>query len=118
VRRQDKRRREEIQDIVEAKVAARTKKIEALMAQYEQQAVTDVLTGLLNRRGGEESIKKHIACSRRIKTAISFILMDIDNFKKVNDRYGHATGDLVISGVTNALKQQLRTADIGIRWGG
>lgn len=117
-RKQNERRREDIERIVETRVAERTVKLEMLMAQYEQQAMTDALTGLLNRRGGEESIQKHIARSRRVKTAISFVLMDIDHFKKVNDRYGHATGDLVIEGVAHALRENLRTADIGIRWGG
>ncbi len=109
---------EKLEKIVEDRVATRTEKIKALMDHYEQQAMTDALTGLLNRRGGEESIQKHISRSLRVKTAISFVLVDIDHFKKINDRYGHATGDLVISGVANALRENLRTADIGIRWGG
>lgn len=109
---------EKLEKIVEDRVAIQTEKMKALMAQYEQQAMTDALTGLLNRRGGEESIEKHIYRSRRVKTAISFVLMDIDHFKKINDRYGHATGDLVISGISNALREHLRTADFGIRWGG
>lgn len=117
-KQQNERRQQDIEKVVETRVAQRTEQLESLMAQYEQQAMTDALTGLLNRRGGEEAIEKNIARSLRIKTAISFVLMDIDHFKKVNDRYGHATGDLVISGVTNALRENLRTADFGIRWGG
>lgn len=104
--------------IIEERVAQRTQQLKMLMSQYEQQAMTDALTGLLNRRGGEEAIQRHIARSMRVKTSISFVLMDIDHFKKVNDRYGHATGDLVISGVTNALREHLRASDFGIRWGG
>lgn len=104
--------------VIEDRVAERTEKLEMLMSQFEYQAMTDALTGLLNRRGGEESIQKHIARSMRVKTAISFILMDIDNFKKINDRYGHATGDLVIGGVTNTIRNNLRTSDFGVRWGG
>ncbi len=107
-----------VEKVVEAKVAERTAEIEQKMMVYEQQAMTDALTGLLNRRGGEESIQHHIARSLRVKTAISFVLMDIDNFKQVNDTYGHATGDLVIAGVTNALRENLRTSDFGVRWGG
>jgi diguanylate cyclase (GGDEF)-like protein len=106
------------EEVIEARVRERTGKLEKLMTHYEQQAMTDALTGLLNRRGGEEAIQRNIARSLRIKTAISFILIDIDYFKKVNDRYGHATGDLVISGVSNAIRSNLRTADFGIRWGG
>jgi diguanylate cyclase (GGDEF)-like protein len=107
-----------IEVVIDKKVAERTDKLVKLMTHYEQQAMTDALTGLLNRRGGEDSIGHHIARSLRIKTGISFILVDIDHFKQVNDRYGHAVGDLVISGVANAIKTHLRNADFAIRWGG
>ena len=76
------------------------------------------MIGLLNRRGGEESINHHIARCIRVGTAMSFILVDIDYFKRVNDELGHAVGDTVISGVSHALKTTVRTADFAIRWGG
>lgn len=106
------------EDILEAKVAERTGQLAELVTKFEKQAMTDALTGLLNRRGGEDSIKHHIARSIRVKTAISFILLDIDHFKKINDEYGHGIGDSVISGVANIIKVNLRESDFAIRWGG
>ncbi len=107
-----------IEQVVEERVQSKTEVLVELVHHYEQQAMTDALTGLLNRRGGEESIQHHAARCVRVKTAMSFVLVDIDNFKKVNDKYGHAAGDQVISGVANILKKVVRTADFVIRWGG
>lgn len=108
----------EIEKVIEERVQSKTEHLVELVIQYEQQATTDALTGLLNRRGGEDSIQHHIARSQRVKTAISFILVDIDHFKRVNDQFGHAIGDTVISGVAHSLKTTVRTADLAIRWGG
>lgn len=85
---------------------------------FEKAATTDALTGLLNRRGCEEAINVNIARTRRIKTAFSFILCDIDHFKSVNDKFGHSTGDMVITGVARALRENLRISDFAGRWGG
>lgn len=104
--------------IIETKVAERTNELVQLVTHYEKQAMTDALTGLLNRRGGEEAIKPHIARSLRVKTAMSFILLDIDHFKMINDKYGHGVGDGVIAGVANIIKVNLRTSDFAVRWGG
>lgn len=108
----------EVEKVVEQKVAERTEQLTELVSQFEKQAMTDALTSLLNRRGGEETIGHHIARSMRINTAISFILVDIDHFKKVNDTHGHAIGDLVLSGVAQCIKKILRNSDFAIRWGG
>lgn len=104
--------------LLEHRVGLRTKELEEKMTAYEQAAMTDALTGLLNRRGGEEAISPHIARSRRIKTAMSFVLVDIDHFKRVNDVHGHAMGDKVLEAVASTIKQNLRTSDLAIRWGG
>lgn len=88
------------------------------MTEYEQQASTDAMTGLLNRRGGEASISNHIARSQRIASPISFLLVDIDKFKDFNDKYGHALGDTVISLVASCLRNNIRASDFAIRWGG
>jgi len=110
--------RDRVREDIELKVFQRTKELEEKMASYEQAAVTDALTGLLNRRGGEEAVAPHIARSRRINTAISFILIDIDNFKSINDTYGHSVGDSVLEAVAKTTRQHLRTSDLAIRWGG
>ena len=107
-----------IEQVVEERVQLKTEALVELVSHYEQQAMTDALTGLLNRRGGEESIQHHAARCTRVKTAMSFVLVDIDHFKRVNDRHGHAMGDDVISGVAQILKKVVRTADFVCRWGG
>lgn len=113
-----KEMRSSIEELVEARVAERTNNLVAQMTEYEQQASTDALTGLLNRRGGEAAITNHVARSKRLASPISFLLIDIDNFKIFNDQYGHATGDIVISSVASCLRDTIRASDIAIRWGG
>lgn len=107
-----------IEELVEVKVSERTSILVAQMSEYEQQASTDALTGLLNRRGGEAAITNHISRSKNLSSPLSFLLLDIDHFKDVNDKYGHAVGDAVISSVASCLKDNLRASDIAIRWGG
>lgn len=107
-----------LEKVVEEKVAERTVALVEQMSVFEQQASTDALTGLLNRRGAEAAISHHIARSRRLGSPISFLLLDIDHFKSVNDRYGHATGDVVISTVAASIRGNLRAADFAARWGG
>lgn len=107
-----------IEHLVEARVVARTRELVVQMSEYEQQASTDALTGLLNRRGGESAITNHIARSQRLGSPISFLLVDIDKFKDINDRFGHATGDTVISSVASCLRENVRASDVVVRWGG
>lgn len=110
--------RREFRASLEDRVELRTKELVEKMTAFEHVAMTDALTGLLNRRGGEEAISPHIARSKRIKTAISFVLVDIDHFKKINDTHGHSIGDRVLEEVSATIKKNLRTADLAIRWGG
>lgn len=107
-----------VEKLVEAKVSERTSILVAQMSEYEQQASTDVLTGLLNRRGGESAITNHIARSKSLSSPLSFLLMDIDHFKNINDNYGHAVGDEIITAVATCLKNNIRASDVATRWGG
>jgi diguanylate cyclase (GGDEF)-like protein len=84
----------------------------------EKIALTDALTGLLNRRGGEEFMVSHVARSRRRKAPISFVYIDIDHFKKINDNYGHKFGDCVLICIAGELQRKCRASDIVVRWGG
>jgi two-component system chemotaxis response regulator CheY len=81
-------------------------------------ANTDALTGLLNRRAFMEKLEKEIHRSRREKGLLSLIMMDIDHFKQVNDRYGHQAGDLVLREVSRLLQGSLRPYDFAGRYGG
>ncbi len=81
-------------------------------------ATTDSLTGVLNRRAFFERMEQEINRSLRENTSLSLILTDIDYFKKVNDRYGHQTGDMVLQRFTEQLLDSSRPYDIVGRYGG
>jgi diguanylate cyclase (GGDEF)-like protein len=84
----------------------------------ERLAVTDPLTGLANRRGGERSVASEISRARRQKTSLSCIFIDIDHFKRINDTFGHQAGDRLLRDLSDLLRRTLRAYDILIRWGG
>ena len=97
-----------------AAVVTRAKRFRALRGLM----VRDSLTGLLNHTTTNEQTKIELARARRIKNSLSFALLDIDHFKRVNDRYGHPAGDRVIKSLSNLLKQRLRATDVIGRYGG
>ena len=81
-------------------------------------ALTDALTGLGNRRAGEEALAREVSRSQRAQSPLSLLLLDIDRFKAVNDDYGHAVGDAVLRQVSSCLAQAARASDLVFRWGG
>lgn len=81
-------------------------------------ANTDPLTGILNRRAFMERMEQEINRSGRDNSPLSFILSDIDYFKKVNDTYGHQAGDIVLQKFSNRLKTSIRPYDFIGRYGG
>ncbi|OEY65143.1 GGDEF domain-containing protein [Marinobacter sp. X15-166B] len=81
-------------------------------------AATDPLTGLLNRRHMTEQVEKAVSLAERRRCPLSFLLLDVDRFKAINDTYGHEVGDQVLRGVAGVLRQQLRKQDLIARWGG
>ena len=83
-----------------------------------QYATLDALTGFYNRRQLDQRIKQEISGAKRRKTPLCAIMTDIDYFKKVNDTYGHAAGDLVLQTVAKIMRSQLREYDIAARYGG
>ena len=84
----------------------------------ERQALVDVLTGLANRRQGEEALSAELSRAERHGGTVGLILADLDDFKSINDRYGHPTGDLVLRAFADTLRETLREIDIAARWGG
>lgn len=84
----------------------------------EEMATTDKLTGLGNRQACELVAEQAVRLSQRRATALSAVIIDIDRFKEINDRYGHLIGDDVIRSVARAIKGCLREADFICRWGG
>ena len=84
----------------------------------QQLALTDFLTGLLNRRAFFKLAAPEFERSRRYQRPLSFILLDVDNFKIVNGTYGHLVGDQVLAGMARACQYSLRDADKLARYGG
>jgi diguanylate cyclase (GGDEF)-like protein len=86
--------------------------------EFEQLSVTDPLTGLLNRRYIEERLAEEITRSKRYRFPTSLMMMDVDEFKSYNDKYGHPAGDTALKLVAEVLKDSLRGADVAARYGG
>lgn len=89
-----------------------------LFQAVRNEAVTDALTGLYNRRYFEENLEKEVARSKRLNQPFSIIGIDLDFLKKINDTYGHSYGDLAIKTIANVLKTNARSIDIAARIGG
>lgn len=89
-----------------------------LFVKVKEQAVTDGLTGLYNRRYFEEYLKKEVTRAKRINQPFSIIGLDLDYLKKINDRYGHAYGDMAIKAIADVLKSNARSIDTAARMGG
>lgn len=89
-----------------------------LEAQLEQQAMTDPLTGLGNRRYLEDQAAIEVARAQRSGAPLSLIAVDLDHFKRINDSYGHDVGDLVLQAFANTARDQLRDGDVLCRIGG
>ncbi len=84
----------------------------------ERMATTDVLTGLPNRRLFLEEAPRILDLSVRSHTPVSFLMLDLDHFKKINDSRGHEAGDAVLAGVAAVLKETIRESDFPARMGG
>ncbi len=83
-----------------------------------RQAVTDELTGLFNHRRFQEVMSAEVERARRYDAEMGLIMLDIDNFKRVNDTYGHVQGDMVLREVARVLRQSAREIDEPARYGG
>jgi diguanylate cyclase (GGDEF)-like protein len=87
-------------------------------ALLEHQAMTDSLTGLYNHRAFHERLRKALAHASRAHEAVSVLMLDIDDFKRVNDIYGHGAGDEILRGLAETLKDCVRSSDAVYRLGG
>ena len=94
------------------------KKVVERTQQLEEAARRDALTGLYNRRALQELLQRQFALARRQSHQISFVFIDIDNFKQINDRYGHYLGDEVLTKIGDILLEITRATDIPCRCGG
>lgn len=89
-----------------------------LFQAVKNQAVTDALTGLYNRRHFEEAINREAERAERMKQPFTVIGLDLDYLKQINDKYGHALGDVAIKTVADVLKKNARSIDVAARMGG
>lgn len=101
-------------------VAAETRiaELESALSEARQTAFTDALTGALNRRGFEDAYQRELARSRRNGSPLAIALIDIDNFKRLNDTLGHHMGDQALVHLVRSLRAALRPSDILCRFGG
>jgi diguanylate cyclase (GGDEF)-like protein len=86
--------------------------------EYEQLSITDPLTGLLNRRYIEERLAEEINRADRSGAPVTFMMLDVDEFKSYNDKYGHPAGDEALELIGQILRENLRGADVAARYGG
>jgi two-component system, cell cycle response regulator len=111
---------EELQAKVEIHLRAKkyVNELEKLNRKLEDLAIRDGLTGLFNRRYLKDQMERIFSQATRYNFELSCILLDLDFFKKINDTYGHAFGDLVLVQFAEILKKRVRKSDIAARYGG
>ncbi len=106
---------------LEQKLSDSTKEIENLredLQDVRKESLTDALTGIANRKCFDQTLCRNATEAMENGTRLSFLLLDIDHFKRFNDTYGHAVGDSVLRVVAGQLKQSLKGQDLPARYGG
>src|ERR1700723_810577 len=93
-------------------------KVETLSSEVYKLAALDQLTGLYNRRSGEQRLAQEISRAQRHGRPLTVLLLDLNELKAINDRLGHAAGDLVIKGFAERLQRAIRGSDLAVRLGG
>jgi diguanylate cyclase (GGDEF)-like protein len=93
-------------------------KVETLASEVYKLAALDQLTGLYNRRSGEQRLAQEMSRAQRHGRPLTVLLMDLDGLKQINDRHGHAAGDTVLKGFADRLQRAIRGSDLAVRLGG
>jgi len=96
----------------------KNRQLEDLLKQVEIMAITDQLTGLYNRRRLVTILGKEFRRTKRYKTSLTCMMIDIDHFKRINDMFGHHAGDMVIKEIATIIAENAREIDTVARWGG
>ncbi|QQX82386.1 diguanylate cyclase [Shewanella sp. KX20019] len=110
---------EQLNDELERTVYRRTLELERTNQLLHHQAETDFLTDLPNRLAFDRNIGEHIVLAKRHKQSLSLLMVDVDEFKSYNDRYGHDIGDIVLKKVAAAIANTLvGNMDVAVRYGG
>lgn len=97
---------------------AKIRQLERELSDLSDKVRIDQLTGVLNRRGLEEAFVKEVSRAQRGESQLSVALLDIDNFKKLNDTLGHDAGDKALQHLANIVKETIRPTDVVARFGG
>jgi diguanylate cyclase (GGDEF)-like protein len=92
--------------------------LDEVIRSLEERSATDHLTGVYNRRAAEERLAQDLARAERSGSVLTVALMDVDQFKPVNDRHGHQAGDACLKHVASVLRRNARKGDWVARWGG
>jgi diguanylate cyclase (GGDEF)-like protein len=103
---------------LEERVMSRTHELHIANKELQLLATTDSLTGLPNRRSMMDWIETEIERAGDTEKPLALCMIDVDHFKKINDTYGHATGDRAIIAIANACSEIIRKTDIAARFGG
>ena len=99
-------------------LAAQLEASRSRISELEARVDIDPLTDILNRRGFERELKRSLAYVKRYGTSAALVYLDLDGFKPVNDRHGHAAGDAVLQAIAAALLRNVRASDVVARIGG
>lgn len=102
----------------QAELVERNRQLESMLHHVESLAITDPLTGLFNRRRFADVLRREVAVTRRYKNSLALLMIDLDHFKLINDRFGHDAGDEVLRAIAAALSSGLREVDLAARYGG
>ena len=102
----------------QAELVERNRQLESMLHHVESLAITDPLTGLFNRRRFADVLRREVAVTRRYKNSLALLMIDLDHFKIINDRFGHDSGDEVLRAIAAALSSGLREVDLAARYGG
>jgi diguanylate cyclase (GGDEF)-like protein len=105
-------------DEMAEQLQTRDAKLREALEEVRTEAVTDVLTGLYNRRYFMDVLMREVLAARRTRRVSSVILLDLDHFKHVNDKWGHAAGDRVLENIGDMLRACVRGSDVAARYGG
>lgn len=103
---------------MEAELKKEVEKKNELIEKLSNMAVKDKLTGVFNRYYLDQRVQEEIALADRYEIPIALAILDLDHFKKVNDKYGHNVGDEVLKKVANTVSRMTRKSDVFARWGG
>ncbi|GHE19491.1 GGDEF domain-containing protein [Halomonas urumqiensis] len=115
---QTQRELHQLNQSLERQVTERTSDLRQLVEKLEFFSYEDTLTGLKNRRHFDEMLQHEAAVARRQGTPLALAMIDIDHFKRFNDRFGHEAGDSVLAGIGELLRRHFRDSDVVCRMGG